>query len=483
MAAKVEFANNSNYASATIIVEQTVTNWTDTDITINVVPGTLQNGSVYAFVTTANDAVNDVGYEVDFTLGVSDSLSSGSYTLSMGGIPEVTIEELGGSSLSYSGTSIEAGIVDGKVEFANNANYASATIIVSQAIKSWSDTEIVIDVIPGDLQTGKVYVFVTSPNEARNEVGYEIDFTLEEVIFTDTPTGSSLSISIQDIGTLHNITDIISPDSCSLSVLSVDVYRNYSDLLNQDSISLSNPGLSAIHNYADVQTGSELGLNVSQIDVLKVYSDSLGVAEYTNSVSNIDDVKNTVDILSSVSCSLTTEDIVTEYQQAGVFTDSLIGSSLSLSNGNISVLHNYSDALNYNDIALSGSNIDGYRYYSDILSPCSLSYSSGNIVVLHNYSDSMNPASCLLTGSDIDYVYYVANDILDSCGIDLSINTIDGLLDYRDVLLGNILGFDGSSILVNYSGLKDYVSVIRLSSQLSMSLNLMSRVFLEEKEE
>lgn len=39
----------------------------------------------------------------------------------------------------------------GKLELANAANYDEATTIVEQTIVSWSDTEIVFDVVPGGL--------------------------------------------------------------------------------------------------------------------------------------------------------------------------------------------------------------------------------------------------------------------------------------------------------------------------------------------
>lgn len=56
-----------------------------------------------------------------------------------------------GEDIVCTGINFGASQGTGKLELANSLNYDEATVVVEQTIVSWSDTEIVFDVVPGDL--------------------------------------------------------------------------------------------------------------------------------------------------------------------------------------------------------------------------------------------------------------------------------------------------------------------------------------------
>jgi len=67
--ATLELCNNSDYASATTKVAQTVTSQADDELAFTVSQGALSAGTVYAFVTTDLGQINTTGFSVTLTGG------------------------------------------------------------------------------------------------------------------------------------------------------------------------------------------------------------------------------------------------------------------------------------------------------------------------------------------------------------------------------------------------------------------------------
>lgn len=98
---KIELANNATYGSATVIVEQTVTSWSDTAAQITVVQGGLSAGTVYAFVTTDRGDQNATGFAVTLqaaggdVVGIIDGISAANVS-QIDGIAIASIGEIDG---------------------------------------------------------------------------------------------------------------------------------------------------------------------------------------------------------------------------------------------------------------------------------------------------------------------------------------------------------------------------------------------------
>ncbi|MCP4566131.1 MAG: hypothetical protein GY841_00980 [FCB group bacterium] len=65
---------------------------------------------------------------------------------------------------------------NGKVEFGNESTYGACTVIEEQTVTAWTDTEITITAVAGDLSAGPNWVYVTNDSEERS-AGYP--FTLK----------------------------------------------------------------------------------------------------------------------------------------------------------------------------------------------------------------------------------------------------------------------------------------------------------------
>lgn len=162
---KVYLANNSDFGSATVTVEQTVTSWSDGTIEFTVVPGALSPGTVYVFVQTDLEQMNATGYSATL------SASGPSITSVNSGNPLVG----GATGIAIAGSNFEASQgTNGAVYLANNAVFGSATIVAEQIVTSWSDTALEITVNRDILDAGAVYLFVQNDSEDMNSTGYEV---------------------------------------------------------------------------------------------------------------------------------------------------------------------------------------------------------------------------------------------------------------------------------------------------------------------
>lgn len=155
--AKLELGNAATYAGSTIKVEQTVTSWSDTSLTVDIVRGALSTGTVYAYVTNLDGGVSS---------GTSITLSSVVPTVATldgdGGAQNAELT-VGDTGVIVTGTNFRAVQNSGIVEIANNATYAAASVKNTQTVTSWSNTSITFNVDnSAGLSEGTNYVFVTN---------------------------------------------------------------------------------------------------------------------------------------------------------------------------------------------------------------------------------------------------------------------------------------------------------------------------------
>ncbi len=155
--AKLELGSAASYGASTIKVEQTVTSWSDTSLTFDVVRGALSTGTVYAYVTNLDGGISS---------GESITLSSVVPTVATldgdGGAQNAELT-VGDTGVIVTGTDFRAVQNSGKVEIANNATYAAASVKNTQSVTSWSNTSITFNVDnSAGLSEGTNYVFVTN---------------------------------------------------------------------------------------------------------------------------------------------------------------------------------------------------------------------------------------------------------------------------------------------------------------------------------
>jgi hypothetical protein len=159
----VELGNNSVYASCTIKSTQSVDTWSDTQIQIDIVRGSLSYGQVWCFVTENGGSRNDPGFSVnlyeDFTVT---------------GIDPTTVR-IGDTGVDAEGTdfgSTGPGADEG-VYLTNDSSGASG--MVAQTVTAWANTAITFTVVQGSLNlSNPVYLFVRRDKAASGdpESGY-----------------------------------------------------------------------------------------------------------------------------------------------------------------------------------------------------------------------------------------------------------------------------------------------------------------------
>lgn len=163
-----------------------------------------------AFITqyyTASGITSWQSYQGNTTL--NDPLSSyqneyadQSMAMSLWGwVPPVISSIDGDNTITTSQTGVVVSANDlmtsgATIELCNNADYASATIKVTQTYNSQTDTTLNFDVVQGALSTGTVYAFVTTSLGQRNTTGFAV--TLEGGVSVPEITGE-LSVTSQTI--------------------------------------------------------------------------------------------------------------------------------------------------------------------------------------------------------------------------------------------------------------------------------------------
>lgn len=145
-------------------VEQTVTAWTDTSITITAVRSSLSlSTNLYLFVVDTNGDSNTTGTVVQFSSP-----------------PNVTISDAGdelyfnGESITITGTNFGASQGAGRVWISptNNVNDGSR---VEQTVTAWSDTSITITTVKGGLSyLTNAYLFVVNNLSQTNSTGHVV---------------------------------------------------------------------------------------------------------------------------------------------------------------------------------------------------------------------------------------------------------------------------------------------------------------------
>lgn len=143
-------------------IEQTVTTWTATKVTFTAVRSTLSLGTVYVILGRNQSSLGD-----------SSERLSPSQSATLGAVPSLpTIDSIVAGTVAesqedvlISGDLFEATQGTGKVEVCPTSSYASA---VAQTVVSWSNDEIVIDMVRGGLSLGTLYLFVTNDSSDRS---------------------------------------------------------------------------------------------------------------------------------------------------------------------------------------------------------------------------------------------------------------------------------------------------------------------------
>jgi len=175
---KVLFAAEDTWAAVTTTVEQTINTWGDTSIDLSIVQGALTTGPLYVYVTNNTGNTNTTGYA--FTLTALPIIPA----ITDFGDEDHKTDETG---VILTGTDFEAVQGTGKVLFAIEDTWGAITTTVEQTIVSWTDTSIELDIVPGTLPTGTLYVYVTNNDGNTNPNGY---------MFTLTPAIKLLDILI-----------------------------------------------------------------------------------------------------------------------------------------------------------------------------------------------------------------------------------------------------------------------------------------------
>ncbi len=162
----LKLCNNQYYDSATIIVDQVITQWSNSQLHFNVVSGELLNGIIYAFVEASNGRMNSIGFEINLNAMIPSITN-------IDGDNKIYFLQAG---VPVYGNNFESTQGNGYLEFCDNDDYSLATIhVVQSTIDVWSDNTIGIDeVSKGALSFGIVYVFVTTNSGLRNTIGFPI---------------------------------------------------------------------------------------------------------------------------------------------------------------------------------------------------------------------------------------------------------------------------------------------------------------------
>jgi len=156
--AKVELGNAATYAGSTTKVELNVTSWSDTSLTVDGGRGSLSTGTVYVYVTNLDGGVNTSGFAATLT-----SVTPAVATLDGDGGAQNADITVGDTGIVLTGSDFRSLQGTGKLEVANNSNYASASVKNTQTITSWSNTSITFNLDnSAGLSEGTNYVFVTN---------------------------------------------------------------------------------------------------------------------------------------------------------------------------------------------------------------------------------------------------------------------------------------------------------------------------------
>lgn len=160
--ADVELGDADTYGGSSILVSQSRDSWSDTSIQIDVSQGSLSVGPVWVYVTDSTGVTGD-GFPIQ--LGPFPPV-----------ITDMEDEQLDSNETDnvLTGTDFLASQGTGKVEIANNSNYGSATIKVTQTIDSWANTSIQFDFVQGSLPNGTGWIFVTTDDDQLSN-GYAVN--------------------------------------------------------------------------------------------------------------------------------------------------------------------------------------------------------------------------------------------------------------------------------------------------------------------
>src|SRR3990167_10103845 len=99
------------------------------------------------------------------------------------------------TNVVVTGTLFEATQGTGKVEIADNSNYASAVDITEQSVDTWSNTSIQIDIVNTNLADGTNYVFVTNDSAERSDPGFAVNLYTSVVITGTNKTNDTFRLA------------------------------------------------------------------------------------------------------------------------------------------------------------------------------------------------------------------------------------------------------------------------------------------------
>jgi hypothetical protein len=153
----VEIGNNSSYGSCTVKSTQSIDSWSDTQIQVDIVLGSLSYGGNWCFVTNGGAARNDPGYSIN--LYKANTITNISPSNIRNGDTGIVIS--GSDFGSSQGSSV--------LYLADQSDGGGTN--VTQTITDWGSTSIEFTCVQGALTSGIVYAIVSRNNSGLGDSG------------------------------------------------------------------------------------------------------------------------------------------------------------------------------------------------------------------------------------------------------------------------------------------------------------------------